>query len=314
MSNQHDKSYKTILSKKRNFMTFLRQFVKADWVKYVDEDSLHMCDKAFVDPFFDELESDIIYRAKISGTDVYFYVLTELQSSVDFTMPFRIFYYMAAILKRVFNDTEENKRKRASFKLPVVIPIVFYNGSGKWNVTTNLGSYQEGSELLGHYIDIRYHLVDISEIDPQDLLSSLNAISAIITVDKERGSDPLQVFYAISNLMKAEEEFDSHEDFNDFRTWLVHMLSYMKFSRDETEILLESMKKGDEDMTSSIQLAAERILDEGRVEGKAEGKAEGFIESALRLLNKGFKVQDAIDLLDLDKDQAEQVKIASLSR
>jgi len=130
----HDKGYKELLSKRRNFINFLRHFVKKTWVGLLDEESLHLCDKGFVDSFFRELESDLIYYAKVEGRPVYFYVLLELQSSVDYTMPFRVFKYIAAILMRVFNDTPEEERSRADFCLPAVVPIIFYNGDGGWFV------------------------------------------------------------------------------------------------------------------------------------------------------------------------------------
>jgi len=71
--NYHDKGYKELLSKKRNFIKFLRHFVHYEWVKYVNESSLQLCDKGFVDPFFNELESDLIYSATVEGRNVYLY-------------------------------------------------------------------------------------------------------------------------------------------------------------------------------------------------------------------------------------------------
>ena len=58
--NFHDKGYKELLSKKRNFIKFLRHFVNSEWVNHVDEENLRLCDKGFVDSFFKELESDLI--------------------------------------------------------------------------------------------------------------------------------------------------------------------------------------------------------------------------------------------------------------
>ena len=48
--NYHDKGYKELLSKRRNFVKFLRHFVKSEWVKHVEESDLHLCDK---EPLFD---------------------------------------------------------------------------------------------------------------------------------------------------------------------------------------------------------------------------------------------------------------------
>jgi len=47
--NYHDKGYKELLSKRRNFVKFLRHFVKSEWVKHVEESDLHLCDKEFID-------------------------------------------------------------------------------------------------------------------------------------------------------------------------------------------------------------------------------------------------------------------------
>jgi len=58
------------LSKRRDFVKFLRHFVKSEWVKHIEESNLHLCDKGFVDSLFKELESDIIYYGKVSGREI----------------------------------------------------------------------------------------------------------------------------------------------------------------------------------------------------------------------------------------------------
>ena len=93
----HDKGYKALLSKRRNFIKFLRHFVKHEWVQLLDEESLELCDKEFIDDFFKLMESDLIYTAKVDGRDAYFFVLTEMQSSPDNTMPYRIFKYIDVV-------------------------------------------------------------------------------------------------------------------------------------------------------------------------------------------------------------------------
>ena len=44
-----------------------------------------------------------------------FYVLQELQSSVDFTIPFRLLRYMVELLNDVFKNTDEKVRERKDF-------------------------------------------------------------------------------------------------------------------------------------------------------------------------------------------------------
>jgi len=170
--NYHDKGYKGLLSKRRIFVKFLGHFVHYKWVKNVDVNSLQLCDKGFVDSLFNELESDLIYSGKIDDRDVFFYIFTELQSTVDYTMPYRVLRYIVEILRRVFENTPENERKRAGFRLPVVIPIVYYNGEEKWTVPHSFKEYLQDSNLFEDVIDFRYILVDINKLNKEDLINA----------------------------------------------------------------------------------------------------------------------------------------------
>ena len=77
---------------------------------------------------FEEEESDILYKVNINGVEVILYVLLEFQSKVDFQMPIRLLFYMIKIWRDTLKNTDKNERKRKSFKLPEIIPIVIYNG------------------------------------------------------------------------------------------------------------------------------------------------------------------------------------------
>jgi len=297
--NQHDKNYKSVLSKKRNFMSFLRQFVKKDWVKKVDEDSLMLCDKGFVDPFFDELESDIIYKVKIADTEVYFYVLLELQSTVDQTMPFRVFYYIAVILRRVFKDAMKKEREKAGFKLPVVIPIVFYSGEASWTPKMDFSEYQLGSEYFENFVKFNYILVDINKLTPEELFADLNAVSAIIAADKVRDTSEA-LFATIAKVLKSNVWESDSDGLEDFLFWVVNTLKRAPVAEEEIKKILDGIKKGDAVMAKyGIDYIGERYM------------ADGFLKAALRLVEKGKSIQEVTDLLDLSDEQVEQLKIAA---
>ena len=294
--NYHDKGYKGLLSKKRNFIKFLRHFVKNECVKLIDESSLRLCDKGFVNALFKELESDLIYSAKIADRDVYFYVITELQSSVDFTMPFRVLRYIWAILEREFFSTPKDERKRAGFRLPLVVPIVFYNGEDGWNVTRNFKHYLQGGDLLEGVIDFEYTLVDINLLDKEYLLKNHDAICAAIAVDKVRGKGSEQLFSILSEIRRFKSGFVP-EELEDLLTWLKQILGYCVESDEDVEKIIVSFKEGgDAEMRTGVSI----LLDNTR--------NEGIIIAALRLLSKGKSIQEAVDLLDLSDKQREEVE------
>ena len=84
----------------------------------------------------------MIYRVRIKGREIIFYILLELQSTVDQTMPFRLLKYMTELTKREFDNTPENERKSVDYRLPAVVPIVLYNGADKWSAVRRFREFQ----------------------------------------------------------------------------------------------------------------------------------------------------------------------------
>ena len=85
--NPVDASYKSLLQTKKAFVQLLRYFLKEQWVEQVDEQRVQRIDKSFVLPNFAKREADLVYKCRMKGNDVFFYVLVELQSTVDQQMP-----------------------------------------------------------------------------------------------------------------------------------------------------------------------------------------------------------------------------------
>jgi len=294
--NYHDKGYKELLSKKRNFIKFLRHFVKKECVNRVDESSLRLCDKGFVDPLFKELESDLIYSAKIADKSVYFYILTELQSSVDFTMPHRMLKYIWAILDREFNNTPENERKRADFRLPLVVPILFYNGENKWHVTRNYKDYLHDGDLHEGVINFQYTLVDINLLEREYLLKNHDAICAAIAVDKVRGKGSEQLSNILSEIINSKSRFVT-EEFDDLLTWLKHTLEHRVSSDEDVKNIINLIEEGD---VAKMRTGIDILFD--------NAESEGIVRAALRLIAKGKSLQEATDLLDLSDEQRNDVE------
>ncbi|HBN83210.1 MAG TPA: hypothetical protein DDZ89_05145, partial [Clostridiales bacterium] len=120
-------------------------------------------------------EADLLYKIKIDGQEIFFYILMELQSTVDFQMPYRLLQYMVEIWRTLLKDTESKQGKfmarRKEFKLPVIIPCVLYNGSSRWTVSRNFKETLEEVEMFdGSVLDFEYILIDISSYGQNELL------------------------------------------------------------------------------------------------------------------------------------------------
>jgi len=125
--DEHDLGYKSLFSKKKNFMhlliKYIGKYIGAEWVNKINEDDLLLMNNTFILKDYKDKETDIIYRLKLKEIEIVFYVLLELQSRVDFTILYRLYQYISELYRRVFDNTDENKRERKNFKLPVVVPV-----------------------------------------------------------------------------------------------------------------------------------------------------------------------------------------------
>ena len=122
--NKHDKGYKYLLSVKKVFVELLRTFVKQDWVNSINESNVVKVDKSFILQDFKNKEADVVYWVKLNGKDVIFYVLMEMQSKVDFQMPYGLLLYMVELWRGFLKNINEGEAKRKEFKQPVIVPIV----------------------------------------------------------------------------------------------------------------------------------------------------------------------------------------------
>ena len=318
--NIHDKGYKRILSQKKQFAILLKRYLNATWAQSLCEDDMELVDKEFILKDFKDKEADIIYRLHIDGKEVLVYCLLELQSSVDFTMPFRLLVYMVELLKRVFLDTPEEERTRKEYRLPAVIPMVLYNGSNTWTANKRFKDYQNGADMFcGFAIDFEYHLVDVSRQDVEQLQGIGGILAAVFLLDgikkgKEMSSILEKVSFMVSKLNEDEKIA--------FMDWIrdVFLKKAQPNDRKRIEKVLADMK-GD---VSNMTYAIERICDEMRAEGIAEGEARGEargiakgeargeargkIESAVNIIKKlNIPVTEAMQVVGLPESEQERV-------
>ena len=69
----------------------IQSFIKSSWGKEITEDNISLVNKSYILSDYEELESDIVYKAEIENQEVIFYILLEFQSYVDYSMPIRLF-------------------------------------------------------------------------------------------------------------------------------------------------------------------------------------------------------------------------------
>lgn len=285
--NKHDKGYKYILSVKRMFVQLLRSFVDQGWVSKIDEDSVERIDKSFILQDFKEKEADLIYKVKFDGKEVFFYILLELQSTVDFQMPFRLLQYMLEIWRTILKDTGKNIERKKYFTLPVIVPCVLYNGKDSW---TACGSFREMLDQSGEFgdyvLDFRYILFDVKRYDEKKLLKLANVIGGMFFIDQKPSYEEL-----LSRMEVLAERLKdiSQEDFELLKIWVKNII-IRGMPKDKTVEIEENINQSGEvaSMVYAAEIAIRNKMKEeairGRLQGELEGKIEGKIEDIIELL------------------------------
>ena len=288
INNIHDKSYKDLYSHKEVFLDLVKEMLKAQWAKNISMNNLILLDKSYILSDYEENEADIVYRVNIDGKEVIFYVLLEFQSTVDYRMPLRLFFYINEILREHIKNLEkEDKKNKIGFNVPAVIPIVLYNATRKWNAPRYFKDIVNKSELFGeNIVNFKYELFDVNhEYTKEELIKNNNITSAIFLLDQK--VDPLEFF---NRLKVVALEFNKLTD-----TQKMILKHWIRNTVDETIAedavkILDTNKEGVEKMVANNAFMIEEMKEKVKRETEKEVRKQDRIEIAKKLLKLGVDV------------------------
>ena len=285
LNNIHDKSYKDLFSTNDAFLSFVNTFIKGEWVDKLEKDKLILVDKSYILSDYEELESDIVYNATIGKDNIIFYVLLELQSSVDHSMPIRLLMYMVELWREILRNSEKKEIKRKSYRLPAIVPIVLYNGTKKWTCARNFKDIINESQLFwDNILDFKYILVDINRYSKEYLYEFKNIAAAIFLLDQDINA--MEFLERLKNIVINFNNLTSEEKLL-LKGWIKNTTNsneIYNMNKLVDDIFNENKREEVEVMVSN----ASKIFDKLKIDGIKEGKKEGKAELLITLLKKRF--------------------------
>jgi len=281
INNIHDKSYRDLYSNKEVFIDLVKEMLKAPWASNLTTENLVLINKSYISSDYEEKESDIVYKASIGDKEVIFYVLLEFQSTIDYRMPLRLFFYISEIL-REYAKNDNQKSNDKNIKIPAVIPIVLYNGKKEWDVPQRFRDIIDGNEIFGDsIIDFKYSIFDVNnKYTKEDLIKNKNITSAIFLLDQKIDAEEF-----IERIKAIALFFASLTDKE--RMVLKHWIG----NTVEAEIaetakkILDANKEEVEKMVANNAFLLKEMKEEAKKEGIEEGIKEKAIEIAKNLLD-----------------------------
>ncbi|MGI6649373.1 MAG: Rpn family recombination-promoting nuclease/putative transposase [Bacillota bacterium] len=313
--HQHDKGYRQLLANKKTFLQLIKSFVKEPWVENINEEALVKLDRSFVLKDFTDKEADIVYRLKTNDKDIFFYILLELQSSVDFLMPFRLLVYMVQLWLHVYQNTDKDERVRKDYRLPVIIPAVLYNGANNWTAPLSFKEMlADHKSFEKHLVDFRYILFDVNRYQKDELLQMANLISSILLLDQKISKEEIisRLWLMIDTIKKM-----SPDEFQQLKTWLINVLLPRvpeQQQREVEQILKEGNPQEVVQMILNLEVTLDEMQQQAEARGEARGEAKGAerkqIEIARAALREGFGIEAIAKITGLTKEQVEKLKQA----
>jgi predicted transposase/invertase (TIGR01784 family) len=310
----HDKSYKFLLSSKRIFIELLQSFVDRGWVEQIDESHLIKVDKSYILQDFREKEADLVYRMQIKDRQIIFYVLMEMQSRVDFQMPYRLLLYMVEVWRDISKNASSTIITRKDFKLPAIVPIVLYNGVSPWTACRSFRETLDSEEWFGNeLLDFKYILIDIQRYGEAELMELSNLIGTIFLLERK---PDIHTFVQRMEQMTGVLENLPNDVFPIFQTWIklitnngLSDVNKRKLSTiidqygepKEVRAMISNLEKAFED----FEFNAEK---RGIEQGISKGIAQGKFEVARTMLQKGMDISFIAEMTGLTKEEVEQSK------
>ena len=215
----------------------------------------------------------------------------ELQSGMDFTMPFRLLVYMVNMWEQYFRNVPEEVRERKDFHLPVVVPMVLYNGKDNWTAQRRFRDYLRDGDSFGEYgVNFQYALIDVRRLAKDLILNTNTVIDNIFYLDRAKGKEDF--LRAVEEMMDRVAELPADEK-NLMEIWFAHVLEG-RFGKKEQDFIRQCFQKGEKKMISGFEQIVieekENARKEGMEQGIERGIRQGIERGASREKEHGIQV------------------------
>jgi predicted transposase/invertase (TIGR01784 family) len=287
MQEIDDKGYKKLFSNKEIFRQLVTSFVHEAWVKELDFSRCELVKGSFVSRKYKKTFTDLLYKVKLRGRDLYVVILLEFKSAPALFVAVQMAGYVMDFYRHLI-DSEKKLRK-----LPPVFPILLYNGKRRWTSPLNLADLVEGHELLGEYaLHFKYFPIIEKAYDRQMLLQVGNIVSTLFLLEAHYEENLLQRV-----LLALYEKSQDRQAVSLFLNFVLQLYlhgridesDYKKLERtyqdrQEVSMLIEAIQKEKKQLRESGKR-------EGRKEGRKEGKKEGRLDVARMMLRSGEPIE-----------------------
>ena len=128
---------------------------------------------------------------------IYVVALLEHKSKVDYDVTFQLLKCMVGVWTLYRNEQDKehpNISGTKSFRYPLIIPIVYYEGSRDWTADMQWKDRVELSNMFGEYVpDFTYRVMNLHNYSPEELLSREEELSLVMMFNRVQTAEDLDI-------------------------------------------------------------------------------------------------------------------------
>ncbi|GAB6160974.1 Rpn family recombination-promoting nuclease/putative transposase [Desulfothermus naphthae] len=278
IQNPHDAFVKEVFSHKEQAEDFLRNYLPQDICRLIDFDSLSLVKDSFVDEDLKEHFSDLLYEVQLSSRPGFIYLLFEHKSTPQRFTGLQLLRYMVKIWDLYLKQHHEPI-------LPVIIPLVIYNGHRRWTIKTNFSYlFGEIEKELNKYIpEFNYLLYDLSTLSDEKIKGRVILKATLMALKYLTTPEPGKHLKGIFSLFKELGESNTPLQYLETLLRYIASASDKIEEKDITEAIKQIGKEAD-----IMPTLAEKWIEQGEQQGMIKGMVLDAQEMVLEALIERF--------------------------
>ncbi len=290
----HDAYFKVLMSDEHVAKEFFEYHLPKNILTAADLSSLSMEKNTFVDEEFKRSEADVLYSVKLKDHPGYFYTLVEHQRKPEKLMPYRLLRYMIRIIDHHI------KKHGASCDLPLIIPIVFYNGERKYPYSTDLFTLFGKEEALARKTFLNpFKLIDLSQVPDEEIIKQSEFTGVMTYMLKNAFAREIRsVIDEAAPLLKNLQKRGANRYIRETLEYILHSLPDEEKPAEITNYLNNKLTP---QFGGKIMSLAERLERDGYERGLAESKSSAR-RIARNLLDQGLELAFVANVTGLSVD------------
>jgi len=277
----------------------MESFVQEDFARELDFASMEPYKTKFVTETYARRESDVIWKVRFRGREIYLFLLIEFQSTVDRRMPIRLLRYIAEL----YASLPSMKRGR----YPAVFPLVLYNGSGSWTAKQDIVELIDPSIPACYIPSLRYYVIEERMFSAQTLLGMQNLVSLLFFAETVSPEDLALSMDSFFDILEREDP----EAVKLFRHWLNDYFRQM--THELLGVGYTELRTGEDEtmLAENFRIWRDKVFEEGIEEGIEKGIEKEKVSStrrfALKLISRGLSIEEVAAIAELSVPDLQKI-------